>query len=452
MKKIATKASYLLLSALCLTSCLGEEEVTELSSTVALLTFSLDDMKTTRTRLVDGRDTTYTYTTPGSIYRFGIDHVQRRVENADSIAFGTNVKVTANVTADGYIYYDKAGERVTFSADDSIDFSQPVTFTIVSEDGAYSRGYTVKVNVEQQDPARTYWRMVGKLPATDSASKVQKALVKGGRLYVFATTETGIYQTNTAIGGDGSWTAPVVQTGIDGEADCCGITIFGGSFCLLTDKGLYTSVDGGTWTPVLTSVELDRLIGVSEGGETAVIWGVSGGMFAYSSNMTDWELTEQEASCLPQKLLSTINYPLKSNPKIGRTLFIGMPQETADTCAQVWAKLTSESVWDIVARPDNDYACPLLENLAVIRYCGNLYAFGGRSLNRRDVPVEAFGKVFESLDNGITWKVREEGLNMHPSFVGREESFTAVTDEEGYLWIIWTQSGEVWKGIWKGRS
>ena len=61
MKKIAASILCTLTGLLLMTSCLGNaEEETELSSTVALLTFSINDLKTVHKVTHEGKDTTYT--------------------------------------------------------------------------------------------------------------------------------------------------------------------------------------------------------------------------------------------------------------------------------------------------------------------------------------------------------------------------------------------------------
>ena len=92
MKKIAACLLCPLFVSLSFTSCLPEGEETELTSTVALLSFKINDLKTRHTiPLSNGKDSTYTSILAASNIRFTIDHQQGLVYNSDSIAYGTDV-------------------------------------------------------------------------------------------------------------------------------------------------------------------------------------------------------------------------------------------------------------------------------------------------------------------------------------------------------------------------
>ena len=102
MKKIATSLLCSLFVALAFTSCLPEGEETELSSSVALLSFSIEDLKTKHTiTLESGKDSTYTTIMKASLIPFTIDQERGLVYNTDSIAYGTDVThVIPNISAD----------------------------------------------------------------------------------------------------------------------------------------------------------------------------------------------------------------------------------------------------------------------------------------------------------------------------------------------------------------
>ena len=77
-----------------------------------------------------------------------------------------------------------------------------------------------------------------------------------------------------------------------------------------------------------------------------------------------------------------------------------------------------------------------------------MYAFGGQSVGLREVPLEAFEACYESRDNGVTWRVRDEAFKLSEEFVGRDEHFSTVVDDKDRVWILWSQSGEVWRASW----
>jgi hypothetical protein len=115
----------------------------------------------------------------------------------------------------------------------------------------------------------------------------------------------------------------------------------------------------------------------------------------------------------------------------------------------VWSKLSTEEQWtEVVPVGNNVYGCPNLKNLAVISYRDRLYAFGGESIGQRRAPLKAFGACYESRDNGITWREYDDAFKLAKDFVGRDEDFTTVVDSQNRVWMIWAQSGEVWRGLW----
>ena len=80
----------------------------------------------------------------------------------------------------------------------------------------------------------------------------------------------------------------------------------------------------------------------------------------------------------------------------------------------------------------NKYALQKLSNLSVIQYADVLVAFGGK-----------YDKIYASADNGITWKENDK-FKMPTGFSA--DAASIVTDDKGYVWIVCTGSGQVWKG------
>ena len=412
MKRIAISLVWPLIGALLMTSCLGSEDNTELSSNVALLSFSIGDLETTHTiKKNDGTDTTSTYTTKisGSAIKFVIDHTNHLVYNTDSIAYNTDVKhVKVNVKANGGICYLKPDGEAA-SVEDTIDFTNPVTFCVTSYDEQFRRNYVASIKVHQVDPKKTAWNKVEgtNLPALDKL----KAFVKNDSLYVIGTDADGAYYTALAALTDyTNWTTTEC-TGIEGTGFAA--LLVNEVFYLKTDAGLYSSEDAITWTAAGDDAEVNALPG--GGMERGVAW---------------------------------FCQPLKTNKDIMRTTFVNTSEAT-DTCAQVWFKLSTEETWvEVEPKGTNIYGCPNLENLAVIQYADKMYAFGGKSMGNRKVPLEAFSACYESRDNGVTWKVNDTALSLPEDFEGRDEAFTATTDGE-YVWVMWS-NGEMWRGRWNG--
>ena len=396
MKRIAIGLIYSLVGALLMTSCKKDENLLANSSEVALLSFSIKGLRKVGNTVISGSSVSFT-----------INHIDRTIENKDSIMFGADIsRVLVSATGDGNVYYLNPE---LCSIEDSIDFTNPVTFRVISYDGQFTRDYTARINVHQVDPKKTMWNKVANtdFPTWDK----QKAFVREGYLYVIGSDADGAYHTaSTELTDGASWITQPCK-GIEGTG--LSMLFTEDSVYLNTDSGTYCSKDAITWTAVSEGSKVVALPG--EGIKHGVSW---------------------------------FSQPLSTNKNIMRSTFVATSEAT-DTCAQVWTKLSTETDWiEIGSNGNNVYGCPNLENLAVIQYADKMYAFGGKSMGNRDVPLSAFGACYESRDNGITWKVNESALSFPEEFKDREETFSTAADEE-YVWVMWS-NGEVWRGRWNG--
>ena len=329
MKRIAIGLVCSLISMSLLTSCLSDDDGVK-SSDVALLSFSIKDLKTTHTIKKDnGEDSTYTTVVSSKAVKFVIDHTQCRVYNNDSIRFGTDVThVLVEVKADGGVCYLKPDGSIG-AIEDSIDFTQPVTFRVTSYDEQFTRDYKVSVNVHQVDPKKTAWVQMNADYPADLFTE-QRAFVKNDSLYVMGVDANGAYHTASAALADGTVWIVNSCNGIEGKG--LSALLVDEVFYLKTDAGIFCSDDATEWTVVETDAEVSTLPG--KGMDGAVAW---------------------------------IKEPLKTNESITRSIFVAMPEAT-DTCALVWTKLSTEHGWEeIVPQGDNIYGCPHLENLTVIQ-------------------------------------------------------------------------------------
>ena len=324
-----------------LTACLGKNEDIEPSSECALLTFSIGDIQTVKTIVRDdGTDSTYTISTTTSNFIFSIDQLNGLVYNTDSIPYGVQteevpVKCTASTSAT--IYYQKEGERKAYNtAGDTLVLSQPLVFTVVSEDKKYSRDYTVTLRAHKVSPGESSWHVV---PG---------------------------------------------------------------------------SIDLQAMKPDMSAVEADFL----------------------ATHTTDH--------------VFAFSYQLTTNTAIARHLVVCYDDASTDSLAHVWARLSTESEWyEMAPSADNPYGCPLLEHLMVVRYNGDLYAFGGRSKGERTPVIEAFERMFVSVDNGITWRTRSNKLTLPAELLGINSAFDAAVDNDNYLWIV-LDDGTIWRGKQSG--
>lgn len=452
MKRTVISLICPMIIGLFFTSCLPEAEETELTSTVALISFGINDLKTRHTITLDnGKDSTYTTIMDASSIPFTIDHANGQVYNKTPLAYGTSVThVVTILSADGPVYYYKGDEKVGYNAADSIDFTEPVRFTIVSNDEKYSRDYLITINVYKTNPYETYWEQLEGASLPVELSTNLKALVKDEQIYIFGQDAEGEYYTSSTSVEDGvEWQIPMMWSGIEAAVDLSSMILFEDAFYVLAEGTLYRSEDGVNWETTATS-DISCLLAVtSENAPT--VWGIKDNAFTYSADMQEWESYDQIVENSMDKRIAYFSEALRTNPHIHRTIVIGTSEQSADTYVQVWSKLSTEKEWtEVVPVGSNLYGCPNLENLAIISYHGRMYAFGGKSLGNHQVSTEAFDVCYESRDNGVTWRVRDNVFNMAKGFKGRDSNFATVVDAQNRVWMIWGTSGEVWRGTWSG--
>ena len=446
MKRIAINVVCPLISMLLMTSCFGDEAEVAKSSEVALLSFSIKDLRTTyTTQKANGEDSTYTVVMTGATVKFTIDQDRCLVYNSDSIPYNTNVsRVLVNVKANGGVcYFDANG--VAASIEDSIDFTNPVKFQVTSHDEQFTRGYIVSLNVHQVDPAKTSWQQLNAEGFPEDLFVEQKAFVKGDSLFVLGVDVNGACHVASASQANAAVWASAPCTGLEGNAAGLSVQLLDEVFYLTTDAGMYCSSDAVSWTAVASDADVLTLLAV----EDTSVWGLSADGLVSSTDMVSWEVKQPMDKQIGRGVAS-FSEPLRTNEHIMRTIFVATP-EAADTCALVWTKLTTDTTWvEVEPVGTNIYGCPHLENLVVLQYAGTMHAFGGKSVGNRKNPLEAFENCYESRDNGVTWKVYDGAFSLPEAFKGRTEAFSAATDGE-YVWVMWS-NGEVWSGRWNGLS
>jgi hypothetical protein len=78
------------------------------------------------------------------------------------------------------------------------------------------------------------------------------------------------------------------------------------------------------------------------------------------------------------------------------------------------------------------YYLPKMENLNLVRFNNVVLAIGNDK------------NIYVSRDQGITWKTTT--TYTLPETLGTN-NLTAITDDNGYLWLVGKETGEVWRGL-----
>lgn len=151
---------------------------------------------------------------------------------------------------------------------------------------------------------------------------------------------------------------------------------------------------------------------------------------------------EEDATYLPTGVVGYVSFHLDPQHKTMYHLMAGRFAQNDYMCS-VWRKVTVDGT--------GSWACllnlPLPGNNE--KYQGYLPAADHISMVYNDGSIYAFldnGKVYRSRDQGLSWQTSSD-YNL-PS--GATDHLRAAQDEEGYIWLLKEDSGELWRGLfWK---
>lgn len=139
---------------------------------------------------------------------FQIDEVQQKIFNADSLPFGTNVSsLIAEFSA---VPYSKVmvGSVEQQSGVTANNFTSPVTYSVVAQNGSNTRTYSVVVNVAKVDPKTISWQQIAPDAGWGSFHTVV-ATTMGDKFYMFGSTmgSFGAFSFTSNVSNDGvAWT------------------------------------------------------------------------------------------------------------------------------------------------------------------------------------------------------------------------------------------------------
>lgn len=438
----------LFVTASIITSCLSDGDIEYTPSQNAVITsFAIkDSIITYYDTQVDGKDTTLSTSVIGSKYPFIINQSEGRIYNPDSLPVGTDIsKVVVDISIDGYNVVIEAEEDSVWQAEDSLNFVNPIKFKVLSLANAYGRTYTAQINVHQQEPEEMTWqKMEGNFPNIQA----QKAVLNNGNIYVFAEQEGQVAMTMTATSDGKSWTA-LQAIDIPSKADYSSAMVWDNRFYILADNKLYTSDNALNWNLVETGQAISRLLANTDTEfSKKLIAADTENHFIESEDGISWNQYNALPEGFPKAQSSFASYTLDTNEDINRIVLLERNEEKTDSLTTAWMMLDTDNEWIDMSCENKNYACPRLENAAMIHYNNRLYTFGGPG--QRNTTFQAFSNFFQSEDNGISWITIDEDMVFPETFDELYESahgeYSYIVDENHFVWIMWGTIGEVWRG------
>lgn len=437
----------LFIVACSISSCLDSDVIEyEYSSNASITAFSItDSIVTSYPGVVNGKDTTLTVAIAGTDYPFVINQKEGLIYNPDSLPVGTDIrKVVVDITADTQGIYVVAEKDSLWESTDSLNFERPVQFKVMSEIGAFGRTYTAKINVHQQDPNDLSWSCIES--NFDKSIQKQKAVYANKTIYVFAANESGISMTQTKNGA--TW-SELSHTNLPVTADYASVMVWGEQFYILADNELYTSMDGLNWNKAETTQRFSQLLANIHNTYNQKIIGVdTDNYYLESEDGITWTRNEEMPAEFPNSNLASVSFALNTNAKIGKIVLIGNTDLDTDSTTTIWTQLYNENYWTELTLENHTYACPKLENQGLIHYNNKLYTFGGAGQFKG--TIEPFSHFYASEDNGISWKSITNEFVFPTEFSDLYEAaagnYSYVVDDQHFIWLMWSQTGEVWRG------
>lgn len=366
--------------------------------------------------------------------KFTVDVNRQVIYNADSLPKGTKItRLLADITfaastSTGEIAISNATtmQDTTFaytaSSSDSIDFTGKVYLTVNAADGISTKRYELKVNVHQVESDSLYWDQLARrnLPANSMEVDDQKTVQQGSKIYCLAQSHGNFTLSVTEDpGAKSAWTVQSVDFGFtpDVSSLCATDDAF---YILSTDKGLYRSEDGLSWTA--TGRPFHSLIA----GYGSKLLTVSSENGVYYTETYTPAGTEAKTAIEKDFPVSGFSQPCAFTSGWGSALQIfiigGVRQDGKPTGdfwgydGNGWAKLSEKPVparTGMTLVPYYNY----MKNMSDYAKFPVLLAMGGKA----DVP--AHNKVYISYDNGIHWKLGDELLQLPeyiPDFYGAQ--------------------------------
>lgn len=422
------------------------------------------------------------FSIPSLTVGFTIDETKGTISNTDSLAFQTNVSALVaqftfvpNATV-------KVGTTPQVSGTTVNDFSKPVIYTVVAQDGSTTRSYTVNVNVAKIDPKTVSWQQL----TADAGWGNNHNLVAGyfnGKFYAWGATYSSL--ANAVTGGTYTSTDATTWTkitAVDDKGDAVPkseysalITGFnnkmfflgghrpgvGFAFDFVTNN-TYSTSDGTAWTVSAPVVSTDRFSIRERIGAVVFnnkIFVIGGNAYPFGGNTASTGTPYNDVWSSPDgavwtSVTTAAAFPARSNPAVfvynNQIWVVGGKTSGGVYLNDVW-KSSDGANWTQVTTT-TAFTGRFGHSVAV--YNNEIFLAGGENAD----GVQ--GDLWVSEDSGVNWKLIQAGdvRALPASFPAR--TYFSFFVQGNALYIIgglgaknannaYTYRNDVWKGLLK---
>lgn len=356
------------------------------------------------------------------------------VYNTDSLPYQSDLsRAKLTVSSSATIYQELANGEFQLLQSDSVDCRRPVLLRAMGNDEAGNVTWSViklEFRVHKIDTDSVVWVEYPDVP--DFSGRL-KTLLYQGRVYLF--TEGGsIYSTSADA--PSAWRSE----GTPGQFDYNSPVVFAGRLYLVGGGNVYASTDGSTWT-LQESLSRDGDVETLLGATSGYLSGIKGGYYC-STQGNEWQ-TGGSAADFVRTGTNPCVYTLPTNSTIEQIAILG--RRTDETIGRHCLLAAEDSLlnWSQWGPVDSTgYYLPFDENHEMIRYGeGDFYVFGGTG-------NDAFTEYYTS--KGLYWD-RHANYTFFPEAFRGRSYFSAFTDEEEYIWIVFCSSSRGPATMFRGR-
>lgn len=415
------------------------------------------------------------FSIPSVTVPFTVDHSLLKIWNVDSLPFQSDVSalVAAFEKVPGATV--KVGTVLQESGVTANNFTNPVVYTVTSENGATVRSYTVEVNVAKRDPKAVAWQKQG--DATFGSFHDVQAGFFNGKYFAFGSTlggfgafTFGAFQSDDA----NTWTRlkaadnngdsiPKAEHGKLVTGFRNKIWILGGllppvgpSFSAVTNK-VWSSSDGLNWTVSTPAVATDRW-SIRERINAVVfkdkLWVIGGSAYPAFGNTNSvgvsyndvWNTADGEAWT---QITAAAQFPPRRNPAVfvykEKIWVVGGLDNGGVYKNDIWNSADGIT-WTQVTQVN---ALPLRQGHQVVVHRNQLLLISG------ETSGVAQSDLWVSEDDGVNWtKVAEGDPRALPAQFPGRIAFNAFVNNN-IIWIIggtgrnvnvYPIVNEIWKG------
>lgn len=453
MKKNWFKFLIIALSIVTFSSCLWDDEETELSSdpTFISLKFGRNDS----IPALQYANFTIVY---DSILKDSI------IVNLDSLPFQTRIDSVfptftfRSTYLSQIIMIDSLGtgfDTIAITGKDTVDFTRVVKVRNIAASQKKERTYPVKVNVHQVEPELYVWKKL-KDQIYPHPGSMQKALYFKNEYLLFVGTGlfNYLYVSTDAV----NWNAASLS-GMPAGLNFRNITVFNNNLYLADESGdLLSSSDGRSWNRHAGLIPGHKLISILfalEGNLWAVVRNdVSNQVhFALSNNGTAWSVQDQIPASFPIGEFASLSFKSRTNKP--KAIVLGGYDADGKLLAKSWS--VEKNVFGIYKWVDFSLENATLVSLAgamLVHYDSKLLLFGGADADD-NVILTPF---MESIDEGLSWRAVNTTYNSIVDETGgfsyEPRSYQSVildeADKRIYLFGGRTRSN-VFTDVWTGK-